>query len=487
LRIFRLLFLSSAIGLVSPASPARADNGAQDETALRRAVMEARRTLEAEKRRIASDLERERARAETARRDLAAVVSATASAQTALDDLRAEIARARAAIEKEEEEAPATEALSAEIRALARDVSIRLVARSEQLLPLACFAAARREAAELAQALDSASIREIPARIARAIAIAEGLIEKAAEIEASCEPVRASDGVEREARLLRLGALGALCETKDGTRREILLRGPDGEGYAWQDPRSRTVDAGIKRAIERAFRGESPLEIPLDPTSEIRADRVSGEQGTFAYLAKGAPALLPIGALGLAAALLALKKALALRRERRRIDLLLAELLPAATARDFCRLSASLAFGGALAAIAKAGIERAHMGAEIAEEAMQLEAAASTPEIERGLGTLALLGSLAPMLGLLGTVMGLIATFHAISGRNPGDAHALAAGIAEALVATAGGLLVAIPTVLVHHLLANRADSLLADMERGADAVAEAIRAGAAQAGKEPT
>ena len=87
------------------------------------------------------------------------------------------------------------------------------------------------------------------------------------------------------------------------------------------------------------------------------------------------------------------------------------------------------------------------------------------PKLERGLTTLAVLAAAAPMLGLLGTISGLIAMFQVITDLGVNDPKLLAGGIGEALVTTEAGLLIAIPVLLAHNYLANRVDDLVADAE----------------------
>ncbi len=82
------------------------------------------------------------------------------------------------------------------------------------------------------------------------------------------------------------------------------------------------------------------------------------------------------------------------------------------------------------------------------------------PELNRHLAVIAALGSVAPLLGLLGTVSGMIATFNVISAIGTGNARPLAGGISEALVATEAGLLVAIPGLLLSASLSRRAHRL---------------------------
>jgi biopolymer transport protein ExbB len=87
------------------------------------------------------------------------------------------------------------------------------------------------------------------------------------------------------------------------------------------------------------------------------------------------------------------------------------------------------------------------------------------PHIGRYLQVIATLGSIAPLLGLLGTVIGMIATFEVISSYGTGNAKAMANGISIALVTTEAGLLVAIPGLLVSAALARRASKLLRSLD----------------------
>lgn len=88
------------------------------------------------------------------------------------------------------------------------------------------------------------------------------------------------------------------------------------------------------------------------------------------------------------------------------------------------------------------------------------------PKLEGLLPTIAVLGTLLPMLGLLGTVMGMIQVFEAIAIHGTGDPRELADGIGQALLTTASGLLIAIPVVFLHHLLAKRLHLLMVITEQ---------------------
>jgi biopolymer transport protein ExbB len=96
-------------------------------------------------------------------------------------------------------------------------------------------------------------------------------------------------------------------------------------------------------------------------------------------------------------------------------------------------------------------------------------------DLERYLNTLATIASISPLLGLLGTVVGMIRTFRAVTIAGIGDPSALAGGIAEALVTTAGGLIVAIPSLVAYRYLRGKVDALVIDMEKESLRLVQAI------------
>ncbi|MCG8636272.1 MAG: MotA/TolQ/ExbB proton channel family protein [Desulfobacterales bacterium] len=99
------------------------------------------------------------------------------------------------------------------------------------------------------------------------------------------------------------------------------------------------------------------------------------------------------------------------------------------------------------------------------ENALQEAILGEIPAIERFLSTLGMLAAIAPLLGLLGTVTGMINTFHAITFYGTGDPRMMSGGISEALVTTMLGLSVAIPIMLAHTLLSRRVETQISRME----------------------
>lgn len=104
-------------------------------------------------------------------------------------------------------------------------------------------------------------------------------------------------------------------------------------------------------------------------------------------------------------------------------------------------------------------------------------------ELERFLNTLGTIASISPLLGLLGTVTGIIRSFTAVQMGGMGDARMLAGGISEALICTAGGLAVAIPSFAAYRYLRGKVERIVVDMEKIAVKFADTLGA-APQAGE---
>jgi len=119
------------------------------------------------------------------------------------------------------------------------------------------------------------------------------------------------------------------------------------------------------------------------------------------------------------------------------------------------------------AQIVLAGLMKAEHGAEAAADAMAGASSLQRMKLERGLAYLGTLGSNAPFIGLLGTVVGIIMAFEQLSGAGAtaGASTSVMASIAEALVATAVGLAVAIPAIVAYNYFQRRIKSILANTD----------------------
>jgi biopolymer transport protein ExbB len=128
-----------------------------------------------------------------------------------------------------------------------------------------------------------------------------------------------------------------------------------------------------------------------------------------------------------------------------------------------------------MAHIIKSTIERRKNGRNAGERAVGELLSLEIPALNRNLNTLAVIAGAAPLLGLLGTISGMITLFAAVTHYGTGDPKFLAGGISEALITAKTGLAVAIPTLFVHDFLRTAKDKLMANMEKNAITLLNAI------------
>lgn len=121
-----------------------------------------------------------------------------------------------------------------------------------------------------------------------------------------------------------------------------------------------------------------------------------------------------------------------------------------------------------LGRVLAAGLVNLRHSREVMKESVEDEGRQVVQDLERYLNTLGTIAAVSPLLGLLGTVSGMIKTFSVISGQGVGNPAALAGGIAEALITTAAGLTVAIPSLMFYRYLRGKVDVLVLKMEEEA-------------------
>ena len=121
--------------------------------------------------------------------------------------------------------------------------------------------------------------------------------------------------------------------------------------------------------------------------------------------------------------------------------------------------------GGAMIEIMKCVIDNRANGRANAERIARDRLSEEVPRLNRFLNTIAVIAGAAPLLGLLGTVSGMINLFAAVTNYGTGDPKFLAGGISEALITAKTGLAIAIPALFIHDYLRNKRDRLLAEME----------------------
>ena len=128
-----------------------------------------------------------------------------------------------------------------------------------------------------------------------------------------------------------------------------------------------------------------------------------------------------------------------------------------------------------LGRILAAGLSNARHGRDVMKDSIEDAASQVVHELERFVGALGTIAAVTPLLGLLGTVIGMIKVFTALNLSGAGNAQVLAGGISEALITTAAGLCAAIPAMLAHRFFVRRVDTLVVTMEQEAVKLVDAL------------
>ncbi len=216
------------------------------------------------------------------------------------------------------------------------------------------------------------------------------------------------------------------------------------------------------------------------------------DQGLWQLLLRGGATLVILAACSVYSLAVILERALAYRRVAGRVTALRAEVDEALAAGKVAEALASCearaghpvarVFAAGLAALQRA--LDAHFALvpgpalaatlEAIRGATARETADQIAGLERRLPSLATLGNVSPFIGLFGTVLGIIRAFEAIAATGAGGLAVVSAGIAEALVATAAGLFVAIPAVIAYNYFVSRVKAFAQEMDRAGQVVVEA-------------
>ena len=188
------------------------------------------------------------------------------------------------------------------------------------------------------------------------------------------------------------------------------------------------------------------------------------------FIVKGGPIMIPIALCSLVALTVVIERLLSLRRRR----VLPPSFVPGLKkvfkesngdkdkALAYCSRHAS-----PLADVFAAGIKRLGDAVESVEKRIQEAAQREVIKLRKYLRSLSVIASIAPLMGLLGTIFGMIIAFQTVatSGEALGKAELLAKGIYQAMITTAAGLLVAIPVLIAYHWISSKIDHLVCEMD----------------------
>jgi len=218
-------------------------------------------------------------------------------------------------------------------------------------------------------------------------------------------------------------------------------------------------------------------QLPFDPTLGDAQKIASTEETLLEHVKKGGPVMIPIFAMAGLASLIALFKWATMVFVRHPSKRRIGSLLELVGRRDYVEANAQAArLSGPVGAMLAAGVEHIEEPRDLIEEVMFEKVLVTRLRLQKLLPFIAICAASAPLLGLLGTVTGIINTFKMITVFGSGDVKSLSGGISEALITTKFGLIVAIPSLLIHAFLSRKVRGILGHMETAAVSFVNQVR-----------
>jgi biopolymer transport protein ExbB len=268
-------------------------------------------------------------------------------------------------------------------------------------------------------------------------------------------------GNEQQARLLILGNFTGIYQL--GKELGFLLYSDQSQQYfALSKLPSRTMS----RKIADYIQGQSE-DVYMDVSKGGAIRQLAHQLNLAEQVPKGGAIVWPILIILVLAGLILIERVLFFTRRRVNSDRLMKQVKERIMADDWdgCRQVLAHSRKKLIPKVLMTALSFKDQTRQDMENALQEAILGEIPRIERFLSTLGMLAAIAPLLGLLGTVTGMINTFHVITYYGTGDPRMMSGGISEALVTTMLGLTVAIPIMIAHTFLSRRVETQISKME----------------------
>ncbi|MBN2314128.1 MAG: MotA/TolQ/ExbB proton channel family protein, partial [Sedimentisphaerales bacterium] len=285
-------------------------------------------------------------------------------------------------------------------------------------------------------------------------------------------------GRRQTVRLLRVGQNVFAYHIPDTSRAAIAISDPYQQGgFRWYEGLNEDMQQTVVDAINRAESQEGLYSLPIDVTGTITATTDLSSKSLEGRFRSGGVVMFPLAFVAVWLACLIVERLFILLRESRHSLRFCERILRLCDDGNF-KEAEQLANKrkGIVSRILRVCLANRHQPPMVLDDAIQEAFLHELPRLERFLPSIRMLSSVAPMLGLLGTVTGIIATFDMITVVGGGKPRLLAGGISEALITTATGLSIAIPGLLAHSFLSSRIEGLIADAERFAASLSNILK-----------
>jgi len=363
----------------------------------------------------------------------------------------------------------------AKIASICRDVHRELSELARSLPVSELRDEQTQQLVQLEEALDQAEIKKA---VSSAVALTASFLREA-RTKAICETeIVDTRGKRQRAKLLRVGQSLFAYHLPSTGQTAVALSAPYEEsGFRWQEVRSEDMQKSLVAVIEQNQSPDGLIWVPVDVTGRMSTTAGLSNRTLADRLRSGGVVMIPLALVAVCLALLIVDRFLVLVRQGRHSLRFCDRVLGLCGQGQFTeaeRLAEDSQ--GVLSRTLKVCLAHRNSPPALLDDAIQETLLHEFPKLERFLPSIRMLSSVAPMLGLLGTVTGIIATFDVITVVGSGQPRLMAGGIAEALITTATGLAIAIPGLLAHSVLAGKVDSIIADTERFAATLSNLVK-----------
>lgn len=194
------------------------------------------------------------------------------------------------------------------------------------------------------------------------------------------------------------------------------------------------------------------------------------------FLVKGGIMMIPLAICSILGLAIVIEKAISLKRKKVIVPEIV-NVLENIKGPDDVGLALSICekHQGPFANVIRVGLENRRLPKDEIKEAVEDQGRQEVHTLERGLVILDTIAGIAPLLGLLGTVIGILKVFNVIAELGVGQATALSGGISEALITTVVGLSIGIPAVVVYNYFTNKAEELVLEIEKHSSALLKKV------------
>ena len=456
-------------------TPCLSSDSTDFEDRLQAAIEQAQNELEAEKARIQKELQVHQSELQQVRAECQKLSDEIVERKIAVAQKQITLRNIREQREKLWTERTQFQEDLAQIKSICRDVHTELFELPDTLPVSEHRQSQQQQLSILSESLDRDAVDVI---VPSLFELVESLIKESRTSALYLADIIDPQGRRQNARMLRVGESLYTYDINGLSRTALAISDPYQQGsFRWYEDISDDMRQAIVSAMNNAAHRRGIYNLPIDVTGTMTAATDLSSKSIEGRFRSGGIVMFPLTIVAVWLAFLIIERLFILLRESRHSLQFCEQILGFCSDGDFEKAE-QLANKrkGIVSRILRVCLANRHQSPTVLDDAIQEAFLHELPRLERFLPSMRMLSAVAPMLGLLGTVTGIIATFDMITVVGGGKPRLLAGGISEALITTATGLAIAIPGLLAHSFLSSRIEGLIADAERFAASVSNVLK-----------